>query len=470
MVWTRQANRRDLRMTGAGECPGKRKKVPMRFGTTTALVFLGTLAAFINGCSTGITENADVGESAGLDSQSLEQKLDLVPQMLQAADVDQKAKSLDVTIPRYVILSQETGTLDLGSISLTSDIDGEKSLPEVFQVPSEAQAALQDRDALLLVSVPEQDAETLCKRFQFSYRGEDVEFDKDERLVYGTQAKDGRVSALCFMPKVVSKGNAGKEKGSSEANVGAGSYTLKVERLLCNNPRDWENLGYNGDEARMRAFYDGIGTGEIWRSDNVKSGKNYYPNRYVHFTSNATLELYDYDSAPWNASDLLGVVAISTGDVCKPTPIVPNGHFDGSGSGHDWNYDLWYKVYGPNCKCQNNEPQVLKSYTAETCSVTSSTITSYTYYCSGGIYYRQAWGNQTRFCETKNNTYNESCELKTFVSSSLVEQCTHYDTGVAIGAPQNYGSCQTDPCLPQVSGESVIPPEQSLVIDPTCPL
>lgn len=439
----------------------------MRFAKTTALVFLGTIAAFINGCSTGIAENADVGESAGFDSQSLEQKLDLVPQILQAKDIDASGRALDASIPRYVILSQDAGTLDLGTVMLSSEVNGERSLPEVFQVPSEAQTALQDRDALLLVSVPAEDAEALCQRFQFSYRGEDIEFDKDERLLYGTQAEGGRLHALCFMPKVVSKETAGKEKGSSGANVGAGSYTLKVERLLCNDPRDWENWPYNGDEGRMRAFYDGIGVGQIWSSDNVKSGKNYYPNRYVHFTNNATLELFDYDSAPWNASDKLGSVTAYSSQACGGTY---RADFDGSGGGNNWNYDLWYKVYGPNCKCQNNEPQVLKSYTAETCSVTSSTITNYTYYCSGGIYYRQAWGNQTRFCQTKNNTYNESCELKTFVSSTLVEECTHYDTGVAIGSPQNYGSCQTDPCLPQVSGESLIPPEQSLVIDPTCPL
>lgn len=439
----------------------------MRVGMskTAAVVFLGTFAAIINGCSTGLAENTDVGESNGLDSQSLEQELDLVPQLLQAKDIGAEGKSLDMAIPRYVILSQEAGTLDLSSISLTSEIDGEKSLPEVFQVPSEAQAALQDRDALLLVSVPEQDAESLCKRFQFSYRGEDVEFDKDERLLYGAQAEDGRLSALCFMPKVVSKDNAGKEKGSSGANVGAGSYTLKVETLKCNDPRDWENWPYNGDEGRMRAFYDGIGTGEIWSSNNVKSGRTYSPNRYVHFTSNASVELFDYDSAPWNNSDKLGTVWAYSSMACGGTY---RGDFDGNGGGNNWNYDFWYKVYGPNCKCQDNEPQVLRSYTAETCSVTSSTITNYTYYCSGGIYYRQAWGNQTRFCQTKNNTYNESCELKTFVSSTLVEECTHYDTGVAIGSPQNYGTCQTDPCIPQVSGESVIPPEQSLV-QPICP-
>lgn len=441
----------------------------MRVGMSkaAAVVFLGTFAAFINGCSTDLAENADVGESNGLDSQSLEQKLDLVPQLLQAKDIGAEGKTLKASIPRYVILSQEAGTLDLGAITLASEVDGEKSLPEVFQVPVEAQAALQDRDALLLVSVPEQDAETLCKRFQFSYRGEDVEFDKDERLLYGTQADGGRLSALCFMPKVVSKENAGKEKGSSGANIGSGSYTVKVEKLKCNDPRDWENLGYNGDEARMRAFSGTTNLGEIWRSDNVESGDTFYPKRYVHFTSDAKLELFDYDSAPWNASDMLGAVAITTAPACLPTPAVPNGHFDGSGSGHTWNYDLWYKVYGPNCKCQDKEPQVLKSYTAETCSVTSSTITNYTYYCSGGIYYRQAWGNQTRFCQTKNNTYNESCELKTFVSSTLLEDCTHYDTGVAIGSPQNYGTCQTDPCDPQVSGKSVIPPEQSLV-EPIC--
>lgn len=429
-----------------------------------ALVFLGTFAAFINGCSTGFAENADVDESNGLDSQSLEQELNLVPQMVSAKDIGPDGKSLDASIPRYVILSQDAGTLDLGAVALSSNIDGERSLPEVFEVPMEAQIAMQGRDALLLVSVPAQDAETLCKRFHFSYRGEDIEFDKDERLLYGTQAEGGRLNALCFMPKVVSKANPGKEKGSSGANIGSGSYTVAVKTLKCNDPRDWQNWPYNGDEARMRAFSGSSNLGQIWSSNDVKSGKSYSPNRFVHFTNNVKLELYDYDSAMWNASDLLGAVSIYTDAACQGNR---SGDFDGNGGGHNWNYDLTYKVYGPNCPCQTQEPAIHKSYTAETCSVTSSTVTNYTYYCSGGIYYRQAWGNRTRFCQTKNNTYNESCELKTFVSSTLVEDCTHYDTGVAIGSPVNVGACQTDPCDPQVIGKSVIPPEQSL-IEPTC--
>jgi hypothetical protein len=388
---------------------------------------------------------ADLGEPGNTadDDESLEQRLGLTPRLLSAAELRASGGLLNGAEPRYFILSREAGELDLAAIAIEDQPGSARGMTELFELSASAHTAVQERNALLLVAAPAQHAETLCARFQFGHDEADFVKTDGQQYFYSTPAGDGRVHALCLLPPSAIPGS-GKDKGtgsvapSGTMNYGGGSYTVRLKTLKCNDPRDWENWPYNGDEARMRGFYDGYGGAQLWGSDNVKSGNVYSPNRYVHYNNVALIELFDYDSSPWNASDKLGALNVYRDAACMGDRI---GHFDGSGGGHNWDYDLTYRVYGPNCPCQSQEPAVYKSYTSKVWTTLSTTITSYSYYCSGGIYYRQAWGNRTRREDTYSNTYNESCEMQTLVSSQLVSTCEHYETGVAIGSPQQWGTC-----------------------------
>lgn len=387
--------------------------------------------------------------------ESLEQLLDLIPQAIDAVELSRASTTLDGSLSRYVILSTDAGGIDLESIGVAGERSEPSSLTELFSEAPPAQVGLLERDALLLLAVPDEHIEELCERFQFGYDDGDMVITEGEQLLYRTPAVDGLAHALCLLP-LTSPADEGADEeadGAARADAdpsfdlvaeddpqawGSGSYTVWVKTLTCNDPRDWENWPYNGDETRMRAFRDGIGGDQIWSSNDVESGDSFSPGRYIHFNANAKIEIYDYDSGFWNANDKLGQEWIYSAEACGGDHY---GDFDGSGGGHDWNYDLTYQVFGPGCTCQSQRPAIYSYSQVETCSVTSQSITNYTYYCSGGTQYKQAWGNVTRHCQTNNKKYNTSCELNTYVSQQLMSECDKYQYGVAIGGPVNIGAC-----------------------------
>ncbi|MEZ4298879.1 MAG: hypothetical protein R3B70_28275 [Polyangiaceae bacterium] len=449
-----------------------------------ALKVCGMLAALpilaLSAC-TADSNNAPLGDAvtapAASDSNAwLEQKLHLIPQVLTAQDITARGRTLDGDTARYLLLSGEAGDVDLQAIRVSGETGESLALPELLDLPEHVRNSVSDRDALLLLSVPADQVDALCERFQTAHVASATVRGEDDKLLFVSDAGEDRVHALCLLPALTEVGEGADQTQAKVAssgepsNYGASStgYVVKIATLKCNDPRDWENWPYNGDEARMRAFYDGAGGDQIWSANDVKSGKNYTINRFVHFNNNAKIELYDYDSGLWNASDKLGAEWVYKEEACSGTHY---GDFDGSGSGHNWNYDMTYKVYGPSCPCQSQEPAKYVSYLSETCSVTSTTVTSYSYYCSGGIYWRQAWGNRTRHCDTYNKVYNESCEMKTYVSQTLVESCDHFDTGVAIGSPQQWGTCPSDPdpCLPQAQDGTDAADVDQLVAPIECP-
>lgn len=415
----------------------------------------GALAALpvlvLAACTGDALDPADPQSAGGasIDESSLEQDLHLVPQLLRATDIPAAGKLLFGTIPSYLILDSQSGDIDATTLVIEDAQGARRALTELFAIPEATRAELLARDALLLTAVPAKHVAALCDRFQFAHEDIDIVKAQEQELLFQAPATDGLVHALCLLPPSVgpsSKGQGAGEPGTS--NYGSGSYTVRIKTLKCNDPRDWENWPYNGDEARMRGFYNGMGGSQLWSANDVESGDSFTINRYIHFNSTgstpyAKIELFDYDSAPWNDSDKLGSSLIYSDAACLGDR---RADFDGSGGGHDWNYDMVYRVYGPNCPCQSQEPTVYQSYPSETCSVTSTTITSYSYYCSGGIYWRQAWGNRTRHCNEYNNVYNDSCEMHTYVSSTLISSCDHYEYGVALGSPTQYGTCSTDYC------------------------
>lgn len=439
----------------------------------TALVISSLLA--LAACSTDEIGPSDL-QAVDANAESLERRLGLIPQTMNSADLPEAGRILKGTISRYVVLSAEAGAIDVDSIAVSNEEGAARSLAELFPVAPPAQTGRIERDALLLTSVSQDDVQELCERFLLAHDSADLVTVDNQQLLFVAPAAEGRKHALCLLP-ANDKGDGEETSNKTSAtggtqNIGSGSYTVHVYSLKCNDPRDWQNGLFNGDEARMRAFRDGSDLGQIWSANNVQtSSDTYYPKRFVHFNSNAKLELYDYDSGLWNPSDKLGSVSIYSGEACDG---VHSDNFDGNGSGHDWDYDLKYKVYGPACPCQTMEPQILKSYDSESCSVTSSTIKSYTYYCSGGIYYRQAWGDVTRHCKTTRKTYNESCELKTLYSSLLMSECDKYAYGVVIGSAVQVGTCESapDPCNPVDPIEYGNPstPQSQLILPPECSL
>lgn len=376
----------------------------------------------------------------------MERLLGLVPQVTDAGTLAETGNVVDATSSRYVILSTERGAIDLGSVDVLGADGTARDLRTIFSPDSVAPLGVLQRNALLLVSVPASNVEALCERFQFAHDGGDIMRAEDEELLFladAAGAGDELAHALCVLPGVRD------ERGDGEAitdlaaeddpmEYGSGTYTAKVISLTCNNPRDWENWPYNGDETRLRAHYNNVGGDQIWSANDVESGDSFPSvNRFIHFNTTAKLSVYDYDSGVWNNSDKLGERIINTTDACDG---VLQADFDGSGGGHSWNYDVMFKVYGPSCPCQAAEPDVYQYSNVETCQVTSSSVDYYTYYCSGGVEWQQAWGDITRHCQTYQNKYDVSCEMNTFVSQLLLEDCDKYQYDVPIGSPVQTGN------------------------------
>lgn len=415
------------------------------------------------------TMSGDLAVADSVDARSLEQELGLVPQLLRAMDIPQAGITLPSDLLRYVVMSTEQGPIDVDGVRISQEGGGSPSLSELFALSEGARTELKNRDALLLVNVPQEDVEDLCERFQFGHASQDIVFEDGEQLLFTASSVEGRTHALCMMPKfdVDTTSAQPKGNGSSSAladtggtqNIGWGPYTLAIKKLTCNDPRDWHNWPYNGDEARLRGYRDGADLGLIFSADNMKPGSSPSVNRYIHFNNTAKVELYDFDAFIWNPNDELGEVSMYNTDACADE----RSHKFHQNS---VDYDLTYRIYGPNCPCQQQE-QILKSYTAESCSATSSTTTSYSWYCSGGTYWRQAYGTVQYYCTTNCSTYNEACEMKTFVSSALVSARTTSKNNVAIGSPVAVGTCTSGPCGPQYDPIVSAPPDQ-IVQSPGC--
>lgn len=373
---------------------------------------------------------------------AIEQRLGLVPQLADASVLAEAGNLVDASMPRYVILSAERGGIDLGSVEVMGADGDACDLRTMFSPDSVAPLGVLEHSALLLISVPESEVETLCERFQFAHDDGDMVIAEDNELLFLTDGPEGKVHALCVLPSV-REGEPGDEPitdlvaEDEPMGYGSGTYTAKITSLQCNNPRDWENWPYNGDETRLRAHYNNVGGDQIWSSNNVESGDWFAVNRFIHFNTSAKISVYDYDSGLWNASDKLGERIINTIEACGGTL---QADFDGSGGGHNWNYDVMFKVYGPNCPCQAAEPDVYSYSQVETCQVTSQSVDYYTYYCSGGVEWQQAWGDVTRHCQTHSKQYDVSCEMNTFVGQTLMSECDKYQYDVPIGSPVQTGN------------------------------
>lgn len=415
-----------------------------------------------------------------LRSHSLERKLELFPQVTNAAELTEASITLDTSRSRYLILSTEEGAIDLASIALADDAGEPGSLVDLFPTASPVQAGLLERDALLLLAVPEEHIEALCERFRFADDDAALVTTEGEPLEFRAPAGEGRTHALCLRPLTSDpvEGDAARPEGGAGDLVaptapqayGGGSYTLWVESVKCNDPRSWENVFFDGDEFRLRAFHDGLG-GALIHAAQMESGDWTSPNRFIHFNNNVKLEAFDQDTGLWNPSDKLGA-AVMYGALACGGPY--KAEFDGSG-GLDWDYDLAYRVYGPNCTCQSQRPPIYTTENVKTCTLTSQTVDAYTYYCSGGTYWKQAWGDTTRHCLTYQKKYNTACELKTYHSQLLLIDAKEYAYDVPIGNPVVAGTCpQPSPCKNGYQPPSYLDESPELPglqpLEPECPL